>query len=167
MRRMIVVALAAVLVGSIAGSAIADDDGPEAEDTTSHATTSEVQQWKARMIADYFVPGVEAPDDEEAREAEVDLLAEEVLAVRVGEPVGWGALYKLMQLSTANGMSLSEYLATIDGDGGWAFGKRFKGLDDDQRQVLEDADVPRNLGQANKQAKAEERALKRALKNGS
>lgn len=156
MKRIFAVVLATVLLGSAAGAALADDEAAESEDTETTTELSDAQMWKAKMIADYFV---ENPDDE----VEVEELTGDILEVRTGDPaVGWGALYKLMLLSKANGMTLNDYLGTMDGDGGWAFGKRFKDLGDDQKDLL--IDTPKNLGQANKQAKAEERAERKAHK---
>ncbi len=153
MKRIFAVVLTTVLLGSVAGAALADDEAPEAEDTETTTELSDAQMWKAKMIADYFVED----------EGDVEALTDEIIEVRTGDPaVGWGALYKLMLLSKANDMSLGDYLATMDGDGGWGFGKLFKALDDDQKSLL--ADTPKNLGQANKQAKAEERAERKAHK---
>jgi hypothetical protein len=161
MRRILIVALAATLLGSTVGTALADDEVTEGDGTES-AVLSEAQMWKARMIADYFIP---EPADEGAAEA----LTDEIVEARTGEPaVGWGALYKVMQLWVATGgedESLTDFIGMLEDDGGWAFGKRFKALDDDQRTKLEEADLPKNLGQAQKQAKADERALKKADKN--
>ncbi|MFO7700033.1 MAG: hypothetical protein R6W79_05460 [Acidimicrobiia bacterium] len=161
MRRILIVALAATLLGSTVGTALADDEVTEGDGTES-AVLSEAQMWKARMIADYFIP---EPADDGAAEA----LTDEIVEARTGEPgVGWGALYKVMQLWVATGgedESLTDFIGMLEDDGGWAFGKRFKALDDDQRTKLEEADLPKNLGQAQKQAKADERALKKADKN--
>ncbi|HSJ70138.1 MAG TPA: hypothetical protein VLA29_00640 [Acidimicrobiia bacterium] len=164
MRRLFIVALAATLVGSAVGTALAEDEGTEGDGTES-TVLSEAQMWKARMIADYFIP---EPTDEDASEAETgdDPLVDEIVEARTGEPaIGWGALYKVMQLWVATGgedQTLTDFIGMLEEDGGWAFGQRFKALDDDQRTKLEEADLPRNLGQAQKQAKAEERALKKA-----
>ena len=161
MRRLFIVALATTLLGSTIGTAFADDEVTEGDGTES-AVLSEAQMWKARMIADYFIP---EPVDEGAAEA----LTDEIVEARTREPaVGWGALYKVMQLWVATGgedESLTDFIGMLEDDGGWAFGKRFKALDDDQRTKLEEADLPKNLGQAQKQAKADERALKKADKN--
>lgn len=161
MRRLFIVALATTLLGSTIGTAFADDEVTEGDGTES-AVLSEAQMWKARMIADYFIP---EPVDEGAAEA----LTDEIVEARTREPaVGWGALYKVMQLWVATGTedeTLTDFIGMLEDDGGWAFGKRFKALDDDQRTKLEEADLPKNLGQAQKQAKADERALKKADKN--
>lgn len=167
MRRLFIVALAATLVGSVMGTAFADDEVTEG-DGTDTALHSEAQLWKARMIADYFIP---EPTDEGAAEApaDEDPLVYEIIEARTGEPaVGWGALYKVMQLWVATGgedESLTDFIGMLEEDGGWAFGKRFKALDDEQRTKLDEADLPKNLGQAQKQAKAEERASKKANKD--
>jgi hypothetical protein len=70
---------------------------------------------------------------------------EEVLALH-DEGIGFGALFKLYQLSQATGVSVEDLLASMDADGeGYAFGKRFKELTEEQRAVLEDG--PKNLGE--------------------
>ncbi len=165
MRRLFIVALATTLLGSTMGIAFADDEVADGEDAES-AVISEAQLWKARMIADYFIP-----EDAEDPEGDTETLTDEVVEARTGDPaVGWGALYKVMQLWVATGeedQSLTDFIAMLEEDGGWAFGKRFKALDDEQRTKLEEADLPRNLGQAHKQAKAEERALKKSNNNGN
>ena len=161
MRRLFIVALATTLLGSTIGTAFADDEVTEGDGTES-AVLSEAQMWKARMIADYFIP-------EPVAEGAAEALTDEIVEARTGEPaVGWGALYKVMQLWVATGTedeTLTDFIGMLEDDGGWAFGKRFKALDDDQRTKLEEADLPKNLGQAQKQAKADERALKKADKN--
>jgi hypothetical protein len=165
MRRLFIVALATTLLGSTMGIAFADDEVTDGEDTES-AVISETQLWKARMIADYFIP-----EDAEDPDGDAEALTDEVVEARTGEPaIGWGALYKVMQLWVATGdedQSLTDFIAMLEDDGGWAFGKRFKALDDEQRTKLEEADLPRNLGQAHKQAKADERALKKANNKGN
>jgi hypothetical protein len=165
MRRLFIVALATTLLGSTMGIAFADDEVTDGEDTES-AVISETQLWKARMIADYFIP-----EDAEDPDGDAEALTDEVVEARTGEPaIGWGALYKVMQLWVATGdedESLTDFIAMLEDDGGWAFGKRFKALDDEQRTKLEEADLPRNLGQAHKQAKADERALKKANNKGN
>ena len=73
-----------------------------------------------------------------------------------------------MQLWVATGgddQTLTDFLTSMQDEGGWAFGKRFKALDEEARTKLDDADLPKNLGQANKQAKAEERAERKANKD--
>ncbi len=167
MRRLFIVALAATLLGSAMGTAFADDEVTEGDDTES-AVVSEAQMWKARMIADYFIPE-EADEDTAETPTGDDPLVGEIIVARTGEPaVGWGALYKVMQLWVATGgedETLTDFIGMLEEDGGWAFGKRFKELSDDQRTKLDEADLPRNLGQAQKQAKAEERAQNKANKN--
>lgn len=160
MRRLFIVALATTLLGSTMGIAFAEDEVIDGEDTEI-AVMSETQLWKARMIADYFIP-----EDAEDPDGDAEALTDEVVEARTGEPsVGWGALYKVMQLWVATGEedeTLTDFITKLEGEGGWAFGKRFKALDDDQRTKLDEADLPKNLGQAQKQAKAEERALRKA-----
>jgi hypothetical protein len=165
MKRIVMVLMATVLLGAAAGAAMAGDDAleaPQTEDTSTSTSLSDAQTWKAEVIADSFVA-------DDAEEGEAQALTEEIVAARTGEPsVGWGALYKVMQLWVAtgeDGEDLTTFMSNLRDEGGWAFGKRFKELEPDQQEKLDAADLPKNLGQAQKQAKAEERALKKANKN--
>ena len=129
-------------VSDVAGAVIGQDapDGEEddavAEDTEAddeadveaEEETGEGAENVAQVIADAF--GVSQ---------------EEVLALH-DEGIGFGALFKLYQLSQATGVSVEDLLASMDADGeGYAFGKRFKELTEEQRAVLDDG--PKNLGQ--------------------
>jgi hypothetical protein len=109
----------------------ADDEADEAEDEADvevEEETGEGAENVAQVIADAF--GVSQ---------------EEVLALH-DEGIGFGALFKLYQLSQATGVSVDDLLASMDADGeGYAFGKRFKELTEEQRAVLDDG--PKNLGQ--------------------
>ncbi len=72
---------------------------------------------------------------------------EEVLALHE-QGIGFGALFKLYALAQATGTTVEDLLATIqsgEDGGGYAFGKWFKELTDEQQQVLESG--PRNLGE--------------------
>ena len=68
---------------------------------------------------------------------------EEVLALHE-QGIGFGALFKLYSLARATGTTVDDLLASIDGDG-YAFGKRFKELTEEQQAVLDAG--PKNLGQ--------------------
>ena len=72
----------------------------------------------------------------------------EVLALHE-QGIGFGALFKLYALAQATGTTVDDLLASIDADAdggqGYAFGKRFKELTEEQRAVLESG--PKNLGQ--------------------
>lgn len=56
--------------------------------------------------------------------------------------IGFGALFKLYALSAATGESVDDLIA--ESDGGWAFGKKFKELSDEEKEALKDG--PKNLG---------------------
>ena len=129
-------------VSDLAGAVIGQDapDGEEddavAEDTEAddeadveaEEETGEGAENVAQVIADAFGAS-----------------QEEVLALH-DDGIGFGALFKLYQLSQATGVSVEDLLASMDADGeGYAFGKRFKELTEEQRSVLEDG--PKNLGQ--------------------
>src|SRR3972149_2317251 len=71
----------------------------------------------------------------------------EVLALHE-QGIGFGALFKLYQLSQATGVSVDDLLASIDADAdggqGYAFGKRFHDLTEEQQAGL--GSGPQNLG---------------------
>jgi len=141
MKRITIIAIAAALFASTAVIALADDTDFDTE-TSETRELSEAQLLKAKLLADYSVDG---DADQEA--------VDEIVDLRTGDTViGWGAMFKLLQLEKATEMSLSELLATIDGDGdgdGWAFGRRFRELGLNPGKPLEDA--PKNLGHLKKQ----------------
>jgi hypothetical protein len=105
------------------------------------------------------------PDDEEDVEAEVTdsdeagdddgkqaaaiaafcgKTAEEIEAIHAGG-VGWGALFKVCQLSIATGEPVEDILDDA-AENGFAFGNRFRSLTDEQEAALDD--LPKNLGHA-------------------
>ena len=105
-------------------------DGEEGEDADvqEEGETGEGAENVAQVIADAFGAS-----------------QEEVLALH-DEGIGFGALFKLYQLSQATGVSVEDLLASMDADGeGYAFGKRFKDLTEEERAVLEGG--PKNLGE--------------------
>jgi hypothetical protein len=193
MLAMVVVLIGAMSAGALADDSEATGDDAGSETTK---TLSDAQLFKARMIADYFAPSDDTSDGTAEGEAEeptetscepaepvepVEAVAEEavegpptagdlcvqIVALRTGEDtVGWGAIYKLMLLAQAWEMPLDEVVTTLrenSDDGGWGFGKSFKQLRDDD---YEWGDTHTNLGQLNKETKAEERAERKAAKKG-
>ena len=82
MKRMLIVALAAILVATVAGAAFADDESPESEDVDTTAVISDAQLWKARMIADYFIDDPTEGGDEEETAAALDSLTDEIVLAR-------------------------------------------------------------------------------------
>lgn len=161
MKRIALVAVAAALFASTAAIAFADDAETETDmdETSETRELNETQMWKANMIADYMddllaerLEG-EPPESVPLEPAPPSSL-DQVIELRTGDTVvGWGAMFKLIQLAELGDQSLAELLAEIDGDDdGWAFGKRFKELEDKGAEL--DADAPKNLGQLKKQDKA-------------
>ena len=156
MKRIALVAVAAALFASTAAIAFADDAETETDmdETSETRELNETQMWKANMIADYM--------DELLAERLATVLLEPdplaptsldlVIELRTGDTVvGWGAMFKLIQLAELGDQTLAELLADIDGDG-WALGRRFKEFKDDGVEL--DDDAPKNLGQLKKQDKA-------------
>ncbi|GMQ98153.1 MAG: hypothetical protein BMS9Abin17_0659 [Acidimicrobiia bacterium] len=151
----------------------ADDSGDDSASTEVELATAQLR--KAQVIADYFAPFY-VPTGEESTEGtalcteaenvdacEADLIAaatgdltETIVMLRTGEPsIGWGALYKLMQIAAARDMTVGELLEEIgqDEDGGYdfGFGQLRKTLSPDEMDTLNE--TPRNLGQLKKQAR--------------
>lgn len=132
-------------VGDVAGAVIGhdgsdgEDGGAVAEDTAegdeanvqAEEETGEGAAHVAEVIGDAFGAS-----------------QEEVLALHE-QGIGFGALFKLYALSQATGVSVQDLLASMDADAdggqGYAFGKRFKALTEEQQAVLESG--PKNLGQ--------------------
>jgi hypothetical protein len=161
MKRIALVAVAAALFASTAAIAFADDTENEndIDETSETRELNETQMWKAEMIADYMDEVLaEWLDPEPLEPAPLEppppTSLEQVIELRTGDTVvGWGAMFKLIQLADLGEQTLAELLADIDGDDeGWAFGKRFKELKDNGAESDEDA--PKNLGQLKKQDKA-------------
>jgi hypothetical protein len=146
MKRLAIIGAAVMLFASTAAIASADDADSDT-DVTEASELSDAQQRKAELLADYIV-------GDEPEDGETDAAIDEIVELRTGDPaVGWGAMFKLLQLAKATGteLSLTEYMAEIRSEGGWAFGRRFKELDDEQRGNLDD--TAKNLGQLKQQAK--------------
>jgi len=151
MRRIFVIGMTTALITATSAIALADDEAPEAEheDTEEVVELSEAQMRKAELIADYFA-GDEATDEDSAAQLE------KVLDLR--SQTGWGAVYKLMLLAQA-GVDIDAI------EGGWAFGKHFKSLMEDEAELIKDA--PKNLGQLKKQQRDEMKAERKANKGQS
>ena len=119
------------------GTGGVEDDADDAEGDTDDADETSVQ-----------ADGETGEGAEKVAQAIADAFGasqEEVLALHE-QGIGFGALFKLYQLSQATGTPVADLLASIDESGeGYAFGKRFKELSDEQRAVLEAG--PKNLGQ--------------------
>jgi hypothetical protein len=79
---------------------------------------------------------------------EFGVTKDEVLARR-DEGIGWGALFKLYKLASAQGISTDDLLSTIpvneNGEREFRFGELRKALTDEQRALYESG--PKNLGQ--------------------
>lgn len=124
----------------MSAGALADDSD---EDSPEDTSMSEIQEKKAKLLAAYYV----GPD------GDVEAATDEVVELRNGTPaIGWGALFKLMQLAKAKDVTLETLLADFDGDEGWGFGRMFKELEPEQRDRLDD--TAKNFGQLKKAAKA-------------
>ena len=105
-------------------------DADEADDANVESETGEGAQQVAQVIADEF-----------------GATQEEVLALH-DDGIGFGALFKLYQLSQATDVGVDELLASIqsgEGGDGYAFGKWFKSLTEEQQAVLDSG--PKNLGE--------------------
>jgi hypothetical protein len=172
MKRMTILVAVAALFASTATIALAGDadEGVESEPETSEARELNVAQMqKVNILADYWLSGHEDGDDpEEGDPAETSdgepaedemSIEDEIEALRTGEiVVGWGAMFKLMQLARLHDpeMSLTDYVRMIkDADEGWAFGRRFKEYSEDETKLARPDDAPKNLGQLKKQDREE------------
>ena len=143
MKRLAIIGVAVLLFATTATIASADDADTDAE-ASETSELSDAQQRKAQLLADYVV-------GEDAEDGEAEAAVDEIVALRTGSPaIGWGAMFKLLQLAKATDTTLDLLLAG-DLEDGWAFGRRFKALDDDQKRRLDGS--PTNLGQLKKQAK--------------
>jgi hypothetical protein len=140
-KRTVVVILVGILTISMSAVALADDVD---EESPRDASISEAQEHKAKILAAYYV----GPD------GDADAATEEVVELRTGPPaIGWGALFKLMQLAKAKDVPIAELLADMDPEEGWGFGHMFKDLTPEERGRLEG--TAKNFGQLKKEAKSE------------
>jgi hypothetical protein len=158
MKRMTILVAVAALFVSTATIALAGDaeDGAESVPEASEVRElNETQMWKVILLADYWLSGSEAEEDStEGTAAEPGpTIEDEIVALRTGEiVVGWGAMFKLMQLAKAHpATTLSALVEQIkDADEGWAFGRRFKELDDGQSELARPEGSAKNFGQLKK-----------------
>ncbi|MEN8041097.1 MAG: hypothetical protein ABFR95_06295 [Actinomycetota bacterium] len=142
MKRLAILAIAATLFASTAAIAFADDTDVEA-DSSETQELNDTQLLKAQLLADYLV-------GDDAEEGAAETAVEELVLLRTEEPVvGWGAMFKLLQLAKAYDIPLADLLAEYDEDDGWGFGKKFKDLGDEENDRLEG--TAKNLGQLKKQ----------------
>jgi hypothetical protein len=157
------------MFASTAAIALADEaaesPGDEPE-SSEERVLNETQMWKVNVLADYWLSGEDGTDDsadgvgtdspdggEAGGEPSIE---DEIAALRTGEiVVGWGAMFKLMQLARAYDKSFTEVAEMIrDADEGWAFGRRFKKLPEDgedETELVRPEDSARNFGQLQKQ----------------
>ncbi len=188
MKRVPIFTTVLLLILSLTAIAFAGD---ETDDTGDDSASTEVelataQLRKAQVIADYFSPfyvatgevSDEIPEGtdpctetEDVDTCEAELLAtatgdltETIVMLRAAEPsIGWGAMYKLMQIASAKGMTIDELLAEIgtdeDGDYDFGFGQLRKELSSDEIDIL--SETPKNLGQLKKLARETDGEQKR------
>jgi len=137
MKRIALIAIAVTLFASTATIAVADDTDVDA-DAGETRELSDAQLLKAKLLADYRV-------EDDSDDAAVEEAVLEITALRTGETViGWGAMFKLLQLEKATDMTLAELVEAKQTSGfGWMF--REYGVD------KKDGDTPKNLGQLKKQ----------------
>jgi hypothetical protein len=172
MKRIAVIAAAIAMFASTAAIALADEaaesPGDEPE-SSEERVLNEAQMRKVNVLADYWLSGEEAPDDPtEGEETEFGAgdetsaeptIEDEIEALRTGEiVVGWGAMFKLMQLAKLYepAMSFTEVAEIIrQADEGWAFGRRFKELESGREELESDDGSPKNFGQLKKQYREE------------
>jgi hypothetical protein len=157
MKRMTILVAVAALFVSTATIALAGDaeDGAESVPEASEVRElNETQMWKVILLADYWLSGSEAEEDStEGTAAEPGpTIEDEIVALRTGEiVVGWGAMFKLMQLAKAHDSTLSALVEQIkDSDEGWAFGRRFKKPDDGESELARSEGSAKNFGQLKK-----------------
>lgn len=145
MKRIAVIAVAAALFATTGAVAIAAET--ETDAGTSHTRVlTEAQLWQRDLLAGLFVGRF--VHDVPAAAAITDLRTGDT----TGTPIGWGAIFKLLQLAEAAEGNLSGLLEDVAGDQrGWAFGKRFKDLGWDPSISSGDDDPPKNFGQLMKQ----------------
>lgn len=160
MKRFAVIAAAVALFATSATLALADDSDVDADASEMEAMEArelnDAQMLKAWLLAEFLVGDDAEEGDEPGAEGDeldpTEAALEAIIELRTGETVaGWGAIFKLVQLANATDTTLEDLLADVEADGGgWAFGKRFKELEDGAI----DGDAPKNLGQLKKANKA-------------
>ncbi len=108
-----------------------DGDGTDGDGDNTHDGEPEGSHRVAQAIADTF--GVPVA---------------EVLALHENG-AGFGAIFKLYWLAAAGDTTVEALMADADGNGGFAFGKLFKEMDDEVSAFsAQHDDMPKNLGQA-------------------
>lgn len=137
MKKLLALAIAAMMFAAMGGTAIADDgDGEDTDKSVLEA--SDVQVLRAMRLAEYFEQDPEVVGDLRMGNGDED------------SAIGWGALYKLLLLASATeGNDLGAYLDSGDFDEGWGFGSLFKELKDSDPEWL--GDTPKNFGQWKKE----------------
>jgi len=129
-------------VGGVA-DAIVGADGPDADDNGTDDVNDVEGGGEGVGDADVQEEGdAGAGQVAQAIADEFGVGEEEVLALHE-QGIGFGALFKLYALTRATGATVDDLLASIGADG-YAFGKRFKALTEEQQAVLESG--PKNLG---------------------
>ena len=143
MRRMFVIGMTTVFLAVPGAFAVAEEEVEPVDpaEETEIVEISAAQTRKALLIATQFAAGAnDTVEGDDSVSEPVDEVLETVLELR--RQTGWGAVYKLMLLAEA-GVEIDEL------DGAWGFGKQFKGLAEEQAELI--ADAPKNLGQLKKQ----------------
>ena len=153
MKRIAILLAVVAMFASTATIAFASDDVDTDEDVKDELVEpeefNEAEVQKLDALAGFLVT-----DPSASKDADDEAAKTEILDLRYGEySTGWGAIFKLLQLSKARGMQLDDLLAEIaDDDGGWAFGRRFKAIE----EPVEAADgAPKSFGHLKNQNKAE------------
>ena len=144
----------AVAVGAV--TALADRGGPG--HGVAHGVAAGLQDDGGGDVVEAEDNG--NGDDDEGVEAVAQAIAdtfgvsqEDVLALH-DSGVGFGAIFKLFPLAEAGETTVQALVSDAQGDGGFAFGKRFKELTGEVSALSVGGDgMPRNLGQALSDAK--------------
>jgi hypothetical protein len=150
MKRIAILLAVVALFAATATIALADDDvetnadadtSEEAEGNDTH--TQNVDRLADFLLAPFYVGDKDTENDKDAAKVQIE-------GLRTGAvTTGWGAIFKLLQLAKTREMSLTDLLAEIEEDGGgWAFGRRFKGIENPADPT---DDAPKNFGQLKKQ----------------
>jgi len=132
-------------VGDVA-DAVVGAGGPDADDSGTddvNDAEGDGEDVEDANVQEEGDTGVGAEQVAQAIADEFGASQEEVLALHE-QGNGFGALFKLYALAQATGTTVDDLLASI-GDDGYAFGKRFKELTDEQQAVLDSG--PKNLGE--------------------
>ena len=128
---------------AVVGAHGSDADDNETDDVNDVAEDVDEDEGGEANVQGESEAGAGADQVAQAIADEFGAGQEEVLALHE-QGIGFGALFKLYALARATGTTVDDLLASIDGDG-YAFGKRFKELTEEQQAVLDAG--PKNLGQ--------------------